>query len=218
LIPSDDIQCKYVSGSPNDLAKQLGESGIAKLLELVGDAYARVSDSNSITIAMNEDEITEEIFKEVICGWRESSVSTSLIPINQKIDRELALNEGRLPSIDFCFRDRFIREVFFGFECKILGEGDSNLSREYINNGLCRYLEGKYCSRGSTGSMIGYVRFGKISLVIQEIKRRVDKESAICAMNLATPLRALGEHYTSVHKRQRGLSEIVIHHLFFDFA
>lgn len=218
MIPSDYNHAKFVSGSPYDLAVQLGEKGIMKLLELVCKAYDRVCAASSISIAMNEDEITEELFKEVECGWRESDVPISIVPVNQKIDRDLAANLGKPPSIDFCFRDRFLKEAFFGFECKILGEGDCTLSGEYIDNGLCRFIEGKYCSRGSAGSMIGYVRFGKLSVVIQDIKRRVDIESAVQPMHLAPPMHAFKEHYISVHNRQRGLSQIAIHHLFFDFA
>jgi hypothetical protein len=216
-MPIDHFHERYRSGSPYDLAQQIGESGITKLLEVVCHAYSNLCENHLIITEMSEDEITEEIFKELVYVYHESSVPRTLIPVNQKIDTTLAKNRGRPPTIDFCFRDRWVKEVFFGFECKLLAEGNGRLYQEYIDNGLCRYLQGKYCSIGSAGSMIGYIKSGNIAIVIHDVKCRVDQKKAVNAMAAAPSIGSFKEHYVSMHIRD-GLSQFRVHHLFFNFA
>lgn len=217
-FPSDDFQNQFKFGSAYDLAQKIGESGITKLLKVICDAYVILSNNNIIQSGMTEDEITEELFTQGQCVLQKSSIPTTLVLVNQKIDRTLAKNKGRLPAIDFCFRDRWVKETFFGFECKLLAEGNGTLSREYVDEGLCRYLEGKYSSFGSSGSMIGYVKTGNLAPIIQDVKRRVDEKEAISPMTLALAIGSVKEHYVSIHSRERGLTNFSIHHLFFKFA
>jgi len=217
-MPSDRFQESYRIGDPYDLAEQIGEDGIAKLLALVCDAYDTLYKHKIVKLGMSEDEITEELFKEIQIVWRVSSIPQTIVPINQKIDKYLAKDKGKPPTIDFCFRDRWVKEAFFGFECKLLAEDDIRLYKEYIENGLYRYLQGKYCAKGSAGSLIGYVNSGNISIVIREVKTRVDKENMLSAMVLARSISAFKEHYISTHLRERGLPSFCVHHLFFRFT
>lgn len=217
-MASNRFQKIHTFGSPYDLARQLGENGIAKILEIVCEAYVVLQTKHLVKKGMTEDEITEELVSQTECIWRKSSVLSSIVPMNQKIDRTLAKNRGRPPTIDFCFRHVWVKEAFFGFECKRLAEGNSALSQEYVDNGLCRYLRGEYCSSGSAGSMIGYVTSGSLVAIIRDIKTRVDNERAVNAMTLAFSIGLFKEHYVSTHTRERGLSQFSVHHLFFSFA
>ena len=217
-MTSGRLQESYRIGSPDYLAKQLGERGITRLLEIVCSAYAILYENRTVEPEMSEDEITEELFKEIVFVWSKSSIPKTVIPINQKIDKANAKDRGRPPTIDFCFRDRWVKEAFFGFECKLLAEGDNRLCKEYIDNGLCRYLQGKYCAGGSAGSMIGYINSGSIIAVVQNVKIRVDKEKALRPMTLASAIYAFKEHYVSMHEREKGLSSFIVHHLFLYFA
>ena len=217
-MPSDRFQESYRVGNPYDLAEQIGEDGIAKLLALVCEAYNMLCNHKIVKLGMSEDEITEELFKEIQIVWRASTIPQTIIPINQKIDKTLAKNIGKPPAIDFCFRDRWVKEAFFGFECKLLAEGNVRLYKEYVENGLFRYLQGKYCAKGSAGSLIGYVNSGRISVIVQDVKTRVDKESILTAMVKASSISAFEEHYVSTHSREGGLSSFCVHHLFFCFS
>lgn len=208
----------YRVGNPYDLAVKIGEDGITKLLGLVCAAYDTLYKHDIVKSGMSEDDITEELFKEIQVVWHVSSTLQTFIPINQKIDRNLAKDKGRPPTIDFCFRDRWVKEAYFGFECKLLAEGDGRLFQEYVESGLCRYLQGKYGSVGSAGSLIGYIRSGNVAVVIQDVKCRVDQEKAVRAMTLSSPIGSFKEHYVSIHIREGGDSKFCVHHLFFDFA
>ncbi|MHA1410639.1 MAG: hypothetical protein ACTSQY_10105 [Candidatus Odinarchaeia archaeon] len=202
---------------PYDIAQKLGEKGINKILKMVCRAYNMLLKNKRINVKMSEDEITEELYTEIIIVWSQSGIQ-NLLPINQKIDKTLAKNRGKPPTIDFCFRDRWIKKAFFGFECKILAEGNSRLTKEYVDNGLKRYLQGKYCSTTSIGSLIGYVIIGDIKKTIQDVKKRVDKESIIKKMTLASSILDFKNHFTSEHSRVRGLSNFKVHHLFMYFV
>jgi hypothetical protein len=167
---------------------------------------------------MTEDEITEELYSQTQYILRKSNISPTLVLVNQKIDRALAKNIGRLPSIDFCFRDRWVRKAFFGFECKLLSEGKGTLSQQYVDEGVCRYLEGKYCSTGSAGAMIGYVKAGNVSVIIEDVKLRVNKKNIVSPMSLSIKLGIVSNHFVSIHTRDKELSDFLIHHLFFKFC
>jgi hypothetical protein len=208
----------YSFGDPSDLAKQLGEDGVSYLLEIVCDAYRSLYQKHIVKQEMSEDDITEELFVEIVFTWSRSSITKSIRPVCQKGDKTLAKPRGKPPTIDFCFRNSWVGEAFFGFECKILVEGDKGLCNEYVENGLCRYLSGAYCAHGSAGSLIGYVKLGNISIIIHDVKARVDTQKMLAAMVLAAPIGRFKEHYVSVHEREMPLPPFRVHHLFFSFA
>lgn len=205
-------------GDIRDLAEQIGEHGITNLLRIVCDAYQSLYEKHKIKQEMSEDEITEELGVEVMFVWSTSSITKSIRPYPQKGDRTFAKPRGRPPTIDFCFRDAYVGERFFGFECKLLTEGDKRLYNEYVENGLCRFLSGKYSAYSSTGSLVGYVKFGNLSKIIQEVKARVNAERILKVMDLASPIGDFKEHYVSVHSREMELPSFLVHHLFFSFA
>jgi len=217
-MPTTSFVGSYSYGDPSDLAQQIGEEGISYLLGIVCDAYQRLYEKHNIKQKMSEDEITEELFVEVEFVWSRSSITETIRPMCQKGDRTHAKIKGRPPTIDFCFRDSWVGEAFFGFECKLLVEGDTTLCNEYVENGLCRFLSGRYCAHGSAGSLIGYVKLGNLSTIIQDIKVRVDTRNLLKAMALASPIGTFQNHYVSVHSREMQLPPFCVHHLFFSFA
>ena len=131
-MTSSHLQRSHRFGSADDLARKLGEKGIISILEIVCAAYTILYKNQLVKPEMSEDEITEELFKEIVFAWKTSSITETVIPINQKIDKNQARDRGKPPTIDFCFRDRWVKEAFFGFECKLLAEGNNRLYKEYI--------------------------------------------------------------------------------------
>lgn len=203
-------------GDAKDLAQKLGEAGINKLLEVVCCAYQSLRNNNLITAGMSEDEITEELAIQVDVICRQSSMPINIASIPQKIDRKLAKQKGKSPAIDFCFRHTWVKDAYFGFECKILAEANTTLSKEYIKEGVCRYLDGKYCSKGSASSMVGYVKSGNLTVIIQDIIERVNKERIVRLMSKSSTIGIFDEHYLSTHNRLNN-SNFDIQHLFFNF-
>jgi len=208
----------YSYGNPSDLAGQIGEQGVSNLLGIVCDAYQRLNQKHNIRQEMSEDDITEELYIEVEWVWSKSGITETIRPMPQKRDKTFAKPRGRPPTIDFCFRDTWVGEAFFGFECKLLAEGDKRLYNEYVENGLYRYLSGRYCAHGSAGSLVGYVKFGNLSTIIEDVKAKVDAERILKDMAIASPIGEFKEHYVSVHSRETPLPSFCVHHLFFSFV
>lgn len=207
-----------VLGSPLDLAKELGEDGINQLLEIVCAAYSGLQAKKVIRPDMSEDKITEELYTEIMEVWVTSNIIDSIVPIHQKGDWLSGKNGKKPPTIDIVFRDSFERDAFFAFECKLLKEGESRLFWEYVKEGLDRYLQGKYCANGSAGSLIGYVMSGRLTSVVDEVKKRVDVDKILEVMRLGLPLGKFSSHYISVHSRENSLPRFSVHHLFFSFV
>jgi hypothetical protein len=206
---------QFISGNPNDLAQELGLSGIMTILGIMCEAYKNLRVYRKVTPEMNEPEITEELFIELGLIWKKTNLP--LIPLPEKPDRKGKIR-GRAPTIDFCFRHRWYPNSYFGAECKILEEKNKKLYDLYIKEGVYRYLSGKYGENCSAGSMIGYVRIGNTAEIINEVKIRVIKLPENSEMRQADSIGRFTEHYQSVHERKVGRSPFHIHHLFFSFT
>jgi retron-type reverse transcriptase len=150
---------------------------------------------------------------------REGEYSTfPLYPLHEKSHNRNGKGQGKTPTIDFCFRDRYVRDLYFGAECKLLKENDRKLFDDYVNGGVRRYISGKYGVNCSEGSMIGYITFGNRGKIIGGIKGRVNKASTISNMKKAEPLNGFSDHYKSLHGRTIGCSPFGLHHLLFNFT
>jgi hypothetical protein len=206
---------QFISGNPEDLAQELGPGGIMTLLGIICKAYENLRVYRKVTPEMDELEITEELFIELELIWKKMDLS--LIPHHEKSDRK-EKRRGRAPTIDFCFRHRWHRNSYFGAECKMLEEKNNRLYDLYVAEGVCRYISGKYGKTCSAGSMIGYIRIGNTTEIINEVKIRVNKLSESFEMRQADSIGRFTEHYRSVHNRKIGRSPFHIHHLFFSFA
>ncbi len=206
---------QFISGSPKDLAQELGPGGIMTLIGIICKAYENLRVYRKVTPEMDEPEITEELFIELELIWKK--INLSLIPLHEKPDRN-GKKKGRAPTIDFCFRHRWHRNSYFGAECKMLEEKNNRLCDLYVVEGVCRYLSGKYGENCSAGSMIGYVRIGNTTKVINEVKMRVNRLPDNSEMRQADSIGEFTEHYKSIHNRKIGRSPFHMHHLFFSLT
>jgi hypothetical protein len=189
---ADRTNQQFASGCPENLAEELGSDGIRTLLEIICKAYKNLLVFEKVTSVMNETRITEELFIELqnvmIMSTNEYTFSPNLYPVHEKSHDRKGKGRGKTPTIDFCFRDRWVRDRYFGAECKLLKENHKTLYDDYVAGGVCRYLAGKYSENCSTGSMIGYITSGNIREIISEVKNRVDKEHNVSKMENRIPL------------------------------
>ena len=162
---------------------------------------------------MDEPDIAEELFIEIQQVWKESKGKTSLIPIPEKPTRGGKKRRGKPPSIDFCFRDKWNKESYFGVEYKLLKE-DNTHYKKYVKEGVNRYLGKKYSKNCFIGSMIGFVVTGNFVKIIEGVKKKVDEVSDL---KRSYQIDGFDEHYESKHTRYVDSSLFLIHHLFFSF-
>jgi len=208
---------QFTMGSPEDLAKELGPDGITTLLSRICEAYENLYASGKVVCTMSEPEITEELFFELLDVWFDKG-PRSLKPIPEKSHgKRKNGKKGKTPTIDFCFRT-WDPNSYFGAECKLLKENNSELYKLYVDEGVNRYLSGKYGEKCSVGSMIGYIIIGNTAESINKVKIRVDKLPNISNMKKSDSINGFTNHYKSVHGRKVGNTPFHIHHLFFSFT
>lgn len=207
-----------VSQSQNapDLARELGQAGLSSILTLMCKAYVDLLNSRFVHKSTSEDEITEEWFVKIQYLYKDSNLS--IIPVHQKQDLIKGRPGKRSPTIDFCFRDRFFSESYFGTECKLLDEGNKKHATAYVsNNGIGRFLDGRYSSKSSAGAMVGYVRVGNPEKVAKEMAKRISLLSDKRYMRKKRMVKNFKHIYESRHKRTSGVSPFQIYHLFCGF-
>lgn len=115
-------------------------------------------------------------------------------------------------------------DIFFAFECKRL-DGYSAKNKEYINNGLYRFINGKYARTMPLAGMVGFVQGFKkgsnMNSLVADIKNILDNHKIIRTKKNFIPYKIDGKFkhsYFSQHKRKNKLCNIDLYHLFFDFT
>ncbi|HCA29714.1 hypothetical protein [Caproiciproducens sp. CPB-2] len=205
---------------PVDLAKRLGKGGIAELLSVMWQGYDDLHDASIITKEMNENAITEEWFLRVNEIWhqenRAARVSIHLSPITQLGDDTMAKPRGQSPAIDFCFRAWNKNDGYFGAECKNLYDHDPKHIKRYVETGVCNYTSGRYGSKSSVSSLVGYVLTGKIPEIVDELKQEIAKTKP--RLNISREIGSRDVQYKSSHIRDSDGKQITIHHLLFNFV
>lgn len=208
---------------PDDLAKRLGPSGVDEILLTLWQGYHDLKADPNITITENakEDDITLEWYGKISQRWSNENRATTLRirnigPVHQYPDPTLKKGRGYNPTIDFCFRDWDTSNSYFGAECKNLYNQKQDKIKRYVDTGVKNYTSGRYGSQSSEASIIGYVLSGKIPEIVKELTNEIATVTPIS--NLSREYRYLEPQYASHHKRSTDDSEIILHHLFFDFA
>ena len=203
---------------PRDLAKRLGVGGIRVLLVILCDAYRNLYTRGYVRADTPEDDITEEWYIHIQKRWR-TGTAFGLIPVPQKQDREKAHRRGRPPTIDFCFRDAFSPQSYFGAECKLLDEGSTRHLKAYLDDqqGIGRFLSGKYAAHTGTGTMVGYVRHGSPNNVAKDLAMAIQRLPGKPKLRKSPPLPRFDQIYESRHNRKTGITPFLCFHLLFSF-
>ncbi len=205
---------------PVDLAKHLGTGGIAELLSVLWRGYDELHKANCITSDMSENTITQEWALWVQSIWysenRAARIAICLAPATQYEDCTLAKTKGSPPTIDFCFRSWDLNASYFGAECKNLYDHDKAHIERYVSTGVRNYTSGRYGSKSSVSSLVGYILSGKIPEIVDELKNEMVKTSP--RQNITRDMSSIDPQYKSVHLRTWDSRIITIYHLFFDFT
>jgi len=115
------------------------------------------------------------------------------------------------PRIDIkIMKTDWTEESFITVECKRL---DTNLTliNEYINNGMDRFISGKYCLNNNCSFMVGFIIEGSNNNVVKKLDNSIEKKYTSEGI-----LKEIQKdiHYFSKHDRLKGHTPFRIHHLF----
>lgn len=146
-----------------------------KCFRLIIEAYQTSLTEKVIQLDWNENDISQELFEKV-------DNNTVRLKWNISVSREFYLNKNqekskgfadKLPRIDFRLTNIFAEQEFkYYCEAKRLKQNDSNLKREYIKEGINRFVSKKY----PMGCMLGYLLEGKTDETIKGINSLLEKD------------------------------------------
>lgn len=205
---------------PVDLAKRIGKNGVVEVLSVMWQGYDDLRTENVITSDMNENSITQEWYLRVNERWhqenRASRISVRLSPTVQYEDDTLAKTRGQSPAIDFCFRAWNKDEGYFGAECKNLYDHDKKHIKRYVSTGVNNYTSGRYGSKSTVSSMIGYILTGDISQIADDLCKEIAETKP--RTNLTRVFGTRDSQYKTTHIRTLDGELITLYHLLFDFV
>lgn len=208
---------------PPDLAMKIGVGGVNEILDVFWKGYQELKYDSSFVVnsSSEEDDITQKWYEKILDIWDSRNRATSIAlnglrPIHQYGDNTMKKRKGsKAPTIDFCFKDWSTDNSYFGAEAKNLYESRPDKIERYVSTGVDNYTTGRYGSQSSESSIIGYVLSGKIPDIVNELRVEMAKGSPVANLSRST---SANPQYKSSHLRTLDNQEIILHHLFFDFA
>lgn len=206
------------------MASLIGPDAEREVLQVVVISYIDLRGKNIIQNNWEEDRITKELYQEILIFWRQTATTSPvypLIPHSQYPLYPKVTKIGRAPAIDFVFRRGFEEEAYFAFECKLLDHSDRRLVREYVEEGMKRYITGKYSSKMSFGGMVGFMFSNSTKLTVDAINTEISDGGELtiadCLAKGTVKFNGFQDMYTSNHMRSTTGTPFLIYHLFFVF-
>lgn len=160
----------------------------------------------------SENEITEKLVwnlknnTQISFLYQKRSIDVILRPKEQ-----VKIDEKYEPDIKFILGTR----IWLHVETKRIYKNGNWSTSEYVSkeDGIGRFLSGKYSRNDKESGMLGYIQGGNFSSIIQDLKSRID--SIDCESS--GEITEVNNCYLSTHRRQEN-SSIRIYHLFLHFS
>jgi hypothetical protein len=159
----------------------------------------------------------ENVITEKLVWYLKNRTSISSLYQKRTIDvlirpkEQVATDEKYEPDIKFVLGSILWMEI----ETKRIYEKERWSTSEYLSNedGVGRFLSGRYSRNEKYAGMIGYIQKGDFQGIIQTIKRGILKISCKESQDIAN----IDNCVLSIHSRV-GNNDILIYHLFFYFS
>jgi hypothetical protein len=186
---------------------------IPEILDLVVDSWKTFPMPKSIE---HEVPITGRFCAHL---RRQKRPEVHLFNIQPESD-ELAPGTGDLLGrIDLRLIHGYREEVYFALECKRLNVGKpSSLAGKYVDEGMTRFVTGKYAGGLDKGGMLGYVMDGRLDDAIEAVRKAIesrrDKLKMDGSATLApSSLRPKSKQVKETQHLQNG-KPFTVHHVF----
>jgi hypothetical protein len=201
-------------GSPVKLSSIIGPVTDLQLLKVVIIAYKALSEEKKVKEDWQEDKITRELLFRIQVHVQKNGVNafpTHQYPLFLKTPKK-----GRPPTIDFVFRKGYDESPYFGFECKIVDDRKSSSVRDYIDEGMKRFLSGKYAAAEKLGGMIAYLLNREVETCVLKINELIKKEMGSTASLTRFAIDVdFNEIFRSIHARSN--IDFTLYHIFMTF-
>lgn len=170
------------------------------------------------------DEHETVVSRSLRNALRQAKNTTRALPclIDREVvedDPETAVEKGR---IDIRFIHGHDEAVYFAFECKRLNVptngGRKSLAREYIEEGMVRFVIGKYAAGLTQSGMIGFVMDGDLVAATAKVDDEIRPRTRLLRMTggtaLATSTLFPAERAVRETKHSRRTPQLTLHHVF----
>lgn len=162
-----------------------------------------------------EDKITRELCVQIEIYIHKNQITA--IPVHQYPIYLKKKKKGRPPTIDFVFRKGFEESHYFGFECKIVDDKVPNSIKEYVDEGVNRFLSGKYSYSQKAGGMVAYLINCNTLKCVKEIYKLMKNTNGIKRnLKKMTVVKKFNGLYNSRHTK-KNLKNFELYHIFMDF-
>lgn len=166
-----------------------------------------------------EDKITRELYVHIHVYVAKNGINT--IPIHQYPIYPKLRERGRPPTIDFVFRKGFEESPYLGFECKIVDSKQDSSIKDYIDEGMRRFLSGKYSATERIGGMSAYIVNCEVLDCIHGINKRIENHSELGHEDRLVKsglIPGFDDLYKSRHERRQIPDFFLIYHIFMYFG
>lgn len=205
-----------IKGDPSMWGDLFPDGLLPDVLELVVSSWQAFAKPQPTEL---EPQITRRFAQDL----RKNQVLRRL-PFN--VEREVPIDDTlfarELGRIDIKFTAGYRNDVYFGLECKKLNvlfrSGKKTLAREYVVDGMMRYVQGKYAQRLLHSGMVGYVMDGECNeaakCVHAVVKRFRRKLKVVAPVILAKSSIRPSDDSVMETRHSLGTLTFTIHHMF----
>lgn len=205
------------SGSSNPLRRELFPIGFSGevMLHIVNtwQSYSlrrKVRHETKITAVFRD-----ALIKAYVAAGRSWFIALEDPITGPTFGTELGRNDLRFYPQNHCGQT-----IFFTVECKRLRvktkTGISHLADKYVEEGLQRFVDGRYSSGLPYGGMVGYVMDNRLSEAFSAVQGAIKsrlKELRVPSTGLCTPSTVLPEYKWSADTRHRMANgDLAVHH------
>jgi len=204
-------------------AKNIYIGEFIRVLNLMIDCYFKIKKNEVIEPCQLETFLRNVLVKKYLrvykkdfeIGYLSFDIESGEIDINC---RTIGFIDIKISNIGY--KSLLDEDEYYAFECKRL-DGNSSLNGEYVNEGICRFIDGKYSSKMSLSGMIGFVQKGDIHNIVKDINKKITSNTNINSIALLEKYPVSEDFdcsYYSCHNRSSLKRPIDIYHLMFDYT
>jgi hypothetical protein len=209
---------------PSDKAIGIGQPSpiilrniIATVLDLTVASWNAVLLKKSITSKNSEPEIARELTVAMIFEKKHRRIGNFRIhdEVVTRSTPSMPKPDGRIDIMITYSNDE---DEYFGMECKRIDDGSNALTKEYVDQGVKRFVVGKYSPNHPWGAMLGFVIDGKTSNCINRVKAQLSKHKQQTQMKSGWDVeKSFGIRqnlFRTQHHQPKQENQITILHLF----
>lgn len=192
---------------------------IKTVLEITIISWSHVLARGEVCSSTQEPEIAGCLYREMYAEKRRRLGPKSVPRFEEEVGTRSSLNLRRTDGrIDFKVMYSFDEDEYFGIECKRISSNNNKLVKKYVNEGLLRFIDGKYSLGHDWAAMLGFVVDGKsiecIKMVADYLTKAKGKNRMKSDWTTETRFGPQRDLYRTRH-HQRGRSSLMtVLHLF----